>query len=383
MRCGISAFELSFAAVVGTVAGNACIRRMRDAHDRRFWAGENLQKAGQTPVVQQIAEGRAGSCRECLHCRLRLGGYLPGAGAAGPERQRVGGGLQHRGAVDGAAAAFCWGLAVTFVGLVPWLAPVHGVLSRAADLLTGLLNGWAVWLSTKPGASIYFNTAYAALVCLLLCGLGVLAFRWRVRLRVALPGILLAAAVGIRAGQRPHAGTWCTSTLWAAPTAPAVVIAQNDRAVVLFRGGNAAQRAEENQLARRGVRTVELVADLRMNAKTRLHPARAADIRAERLPVGTQPSAALHPGGGGTCAPGKGCLVRLTVGNRQVAVVKRNGDAELAKRVRGAVADRYAEKAGDSAVPKLWPCAATDWMPPEKVTGGIHQPAPHRRLKTG
>lgn len=106
------------------------------------------------------------------------------------------------------------GLAVAFAGLVPWLAPVHGALSRAADLLTGLLNGWAVWLCTKPGASIYFDTAYAALVCLLLCGLGVLAFRWRVRLRVALPGILLAAAVGIGLGNA-SAGTWCTSTLWA------------------------------------------------------------------------------------------------------------------------------------------------------------------------
>ena len=31
-------------------------------------------------------------------------------------------------------------------------------------------------------------------------GLWVLAFRWRVRLRVALPGILLAAAVGIGLG---------------------------------------------------------------------------------------------------------------------------------------------------------------------------------------
>ena len=54
------------------------------------------------------------------------------------------------------------GLAVAFAGLVPWLAPVHGALSRAADLLTGLLNGWAVWLCTKPGASIYFDTAESA-----------------------------------------------------------------------------------------------------------------------------------------------------------------------------------------------------------------------------
>ena len=68
------------------------------------------------------------------------------------------------------------------------VAPVHGVLSRAADLLTGLLNGWAVWLSTKPGGSIYFDTAYAALVCLLLCGLGVLALPLAVRLRVASAG---------------------------------------------------------------------------------------------------------------------------------------------------------------------------------------------------
>ena len=218
MRCGISAFELSFAAVVGTVAGNACIRRMRTPTTGASGSkqGRTCKKPVRRPWYSKLPKGVQGSCRECLHCRLRLGGYLPGAGAAGPERQRVGGGLQHRGAVDGAAAAFCWGLAVAFVGLVPWLAPVHGVLSRAADLLTGLLNGWAVWLSTKPGASIYFNTAYAALVCLLLCGLGVLAFRWRVRLRVALPGILLAAAVGIRAGQRPQPGRGAHRPLWAA-----------------------------------------------------------------------------------------------------------------------------------------------------------------------
>ena len=156
---------------------------------------------------------------------------------------------------------------MAFAGLVPWLAPVHGALSRAADLLTGLLNGWAVWLCTKPGASIYFDTAYAALVCLLLCGLGVLAFRWRVRLRVALPGILLAAAVGIGLGNALSRDVVHIDLVGSAQ-APAVVVTQNDRAVVLFRGGSAAQRAVENQLARRGVRTVELVVDLRMNAKT-------------------------------------------------------------------------------------------------------------------
>lgn len=101
-------FELSFAAVVGTVAGVACIRRMRDARDRRFWgkAGENRQRPVRRPWYSKLPKGGARSCRKRLHCRLRLGSYLPGAGAAGPECQRVGGGLQHRGAVDGAAAAF-------------------------------------------------------------------------------------------------------------------------------------------------------------------------------------------------------------------------------------------------------------------------------------
>ena len=101
-------------------------------------------KAGQTPVVQQIAEGRAGSCRECLHCRLRLGGYLPGAGAAGPERQRVGGGLQHRGAVDGAAAAsvgvgssLCGTGAVAGTGArgaFPGGRPAHRAIERLGGL---------------------------------------------------------------------------------------------------------------------------------------------------------------------------------------------------------------------------------------------------------
>ena len=89
--------------------------------------------------------------------------------------------------------------------------------------------------------------------------------------------------------------------------APAVVIAQNDRAVVLFRGGSAAQRAVENQLARRGVRTVELVVDLRMNAKTACTLPAQQGIRAERLPVNAQHASCAAPRRRWSCcAPGKG-----------------------------------------------------------------------------
>jgi len=83
---------------------------------------------------------------------------------------------------------------------------------------------------------------------------------WRVRLRVAVPGILLAAAVGIGLGNALSRDVVHIDLVGSAQ-APAVVVTQNDRAVVLFRGGSAAQRAVENQLARRGVRTVELVTD--------------------------------------------------------------------------------------------------------------------------
>ena len=194
-------FELSFAAVVGTVAGSACIRRMQDARDRRFWvkAGENLQKPVRRPWFNRLPERLQGLAESACIAACASAATFP---------VLVLRGLSVSAWAVVSSIAVLWmvqpllllGLAVAFAGLVPWLAPVHGVLSRAADLLTGLLNGWAVWLSTKPGGSIYFDTAYAALVCLLLCGLGVLVFRWRVRLRVAVPGILLAAAVGIGLG---------------------------------------------------------------------------------------------------------------------------------------------------------------------------------------
>ena len=214
------------------------------------------------------------------------------------------------------------GLGTAFAGLVPALAPLYGVLSAASAALTGLLDRWAVWISAKPGAGIYFDTAYAAIVCLVLILLGWLAFHWRVRLRVAGPCIRLGNALSRDVVHIDLVGS---------ANAPAVVVTQNDTAVVLFRGGASAQNAVENQLARRGVQTVELVADLRTNPKT------ACTLEAER----TLPAAemAVNTAQKLRCTPAliemlrtrNGCLVRLTVGNRQFAVV--NGTVELAKQV--------------------------------------------------
>ena len=356
-------FELSFAAVVGTVAGNACICRMRDAHDRRFWvkAGENLQKPVRRPWYSKLPKGVQGLAESACIAACASAATFP---------VLVLRGLSVSAWAVVSSIAVLWmvqpllllGLAVAFVGLVPWLAPVHGVLSRAADLLTGLLNGWAVWLSTKPGASIYFNTAYAALVCLLLCGLWVLAFRWRVRLRVALPGILLAAAVGIGLGNALSRDVVHIDLVGSAQ-APAVVIAQNDRAVVLFRGGNAAQRAVENQLARRGVRTVELVADLRMNAKTACTLPAQQGIRAERLPVNASRKLRCTPAAVELLRTRDGCLVRLTIGNRQFVTL--SGKVELAQPLQTEWLIATPKKPETVRYQKLLALCSYSWMPPE------------------
>ena len=311
--------ELSFAAVVGTVAGSACIRRLQEARARR--RRPDAPAARRTPRwLQRLAES---AC-------------IAACASAATFPVLVLRGLSVSMWAVVSSIAVLWmvqpllmlGLAAAFTGLMPWLAPVHGAVARAADLLTGLLNGWAGWLSTKPGAGIYFDTAYAALVCLLLCGLGVLAFRWRVRLRAAVPGILLAAAVGIGLGSALSRDVVHIDLVGSAQ-APAVVVAQNDRAVVLFRGGSAAQRAVENQLARRGVRTVELVVDLRMNARSACALPARQGIRAERLPVNTSRKLRCTPAAVELLRTRAGCLVRLTIGNRQFVAL--SGRVDLAQ----------------------------------------------------
>ena len=356
-------FELSFAAVAGTVAGGACIRRMRDAHDRHFWikAGENLQKPVRRPWFNRLPERLQGLAESACIAACASAATFP---------VLVLRGLSVSVWAMVSSIAVLWmvqpllllGLAVAFAGLVPWLAPVHGALSRAADLLTGLLNGWAVWLSTKPGASIYFDTAYAALVCLLLCGLGVLAFRWRVRLRVALPGILLAAAVGIGLGNALSRDVVHIDLVGSAQ-APAVVVTQNDRAVVLFRGGSAAQRAVENQLTRRGVRTVELVADLRMNAKTACTLPAQQGIRAERLPVNTARKLRCTPAAVELLRTREGCLVRLSIGNRQFVTL--SGRAELAQPLQTEWLIATPKKPETVQYQKLLALRRYSWMAPE------------------
>ena len=84
-------FELSFAAVVGTVAGGACIRRIREWWCQDFW------KKSENPVRRPWYLRVFPAVCFC--------GDLSSSGAAGAEREPVGGGFRRGGALAGAAHA--------------------------------------------------------------------------------------------------------------------------------------------------------------------------------------------------------------------------------------------------------------------------------------
>ena len=128
-----------------------------------------------------------------------------------------------------------------------------------------VLDHWALWVSGWPGAQIWFDTAYAAVVCLLLAGLCWLAFHNRVRLRVALPALLLTAGLAVFTGNALNRDV-VRVELVGSRNAPAVVISRNESAVILFRGGDVTRSAVETTLERRNIRTVECLIDLRVDA---------------------------------------------------------------------------------------------------------------------
>ena len=318
-------FELSFAAVLGTLAGAELSR-----HLHALFAAHATRKK-KPSVLQRILRHVRSSLTETVCIGVCA------SAAAFPVLVLRGLSVSIYAVLSGAAVLWMvkpmmlLGLGTAFAGLVPVAGPLYLLLGKAAEALTGLLNRWTVWISTKPGAGLYFDTNYAALVCLLLMALCGLAHLWKVRLRVAVPGLLLTAALAIGAGN-----ALCRDVvhidLVGSANSPAVVVSQNHTAVVLFRGGASTQRAVENQLARRGVTTVELLADLRLDPENACTlPARTM-CRVAVQSVGSAvtrqtPTAAVE-----TLRTRFGCLARLTIEEQQFVTV--SGTVTLAEPVR-------------------------------------------------
>ena len=322
-------FELSFAAVVGTVAGGACIRRIREWWCQDFW--KKSENPVRRPWYLRVFPDRFWGLAESACISLFA------SAATFPVLVLRGLSVSLWAVASGVAVLWMvkpmmlLGLGTAFAGLVPVAGPLYLLLGKAAEALTGLLNRWAVWVSAKPGAGLYFDTNYAALVCLLLMALCGLAHLWKVRLRVAVPGLLLTAALAIGAGN-----ALCRDVvhidLVGSANSPAVVVSQNHTAVVLFRGGASTQRALENQLARRGVTTVELLADLRLDPENACTlPARTM-CRVAVQPVGSAVTRQTQTAAVETLRTRFGCLVRLTIGEQQFVTV--SGTVTLAEPVR-------------------------------------------------
>ena len=300
-------FELSFAAVLGTLAGAELTRKSRRFPVLRNGVWETLcvsacASAATFPVL--VLRGLSASLYALVSSVAVLWLVEP---------------------------ILLLGLTTALLGCWPALAPLHRVCSMCAAALAELLNRWALWVSGWPGAQLWFDTAYAALACLLLLALGWLAYRWHVRLRVALPCLVLAAALAIGAGNALSQNI-VRVELAGSRNAPAVVITQGESAVVLFRGGSSTQQAVETLLTRRGVREIEVLLDLRLNPQTPCTLEAKECMAADEMPRYTTRRARSGPAEVELLRTQNGCIVRITAAGRQFVTL--SGSVQLAKPIR-------------------------------------------------
>ena len=160
-------FQLSFAAVVGTLAGGTVVRRSQEAWEKQ----RAKKKRPRLRFWKRKALGLAGSLWEtvCISACASMATF--------PVLVLRGMSTSLYALVSGAAVLWLvepillTGLGAALLGLVPALAPAQRVCSCCAEFLAEVLDRWALWVSGWPGAQIWFDTAYAAVVCLLLAGL--------------------------------------------------------------------------------------------------------------------------------------------------------------------------------------------------------------------
>lgn len=246
-------FELSYAAVLGTLAGAALARRSAERREEK--RRRNKKTAGK----------RGGVLANCLRQQgAAVWETLCVSGCACMATFPV---LVLRGQSTSlyalvSSVAVLWlvepilllGLAAALTGLAPALEPLHRATAFGAEVLVDLLDRWALWVSGWPGAQIYFDTAYAALV-----------------------------------------------------------LSQNDRAVVLYRGGQTTRKAVETALERRSIRTVEALIDLRMDPQEPCTLRAEQTVRAARLAANTTQTLRTDTASLEVLRTQTGCAVRFTI----------------------------------------------------------------------
>ena len=326
-------FELSFAAVMGTLAGAECAGRGRERYyDRKKKRKSRREKPSRAVLLfRRFAGGVWDSL--CVS--------LCASAATFPVLVLRGMSTTVWAVASGVAVLWLvgpmlsFGLGAALLGLAAEGLPLFEIIRRpvafCAEGLAWLMNEWAFRVSVLPGASLWFDGTYAALVCLALILLCVMAMRRHIRLRVALPTVILLAALAIGL---ETALSWNVVNIELVGTraAPAVVITQRGKAVVLFRGSSITQRAVENQLEKRGVRTVELLVDLRMQPEMRCTLQVEKCINAAALAENTTRRASCGEVDLELFRTRQGCILRMRVGGQRFITL--SGTVRPAKPIR-------------------------------------------------
>ena len=326
-------FELSFAAVMGTLAGAECAGRGRE----RYYDRKKKQKSRREKPSRAVLLFRrfAGGVWDSLCVSLCA------SAATFPVLVLRGMSTTVWAVASGVAVLWLvgpmlsFGLGAALLGLAAEDLPLFEIICRpvafCAEGLAWLMNEWAFRVSVLPGASLWFDGTYAALVCLALILLCVMAMRRHIRLRVALPTVILLTALAI--GLEMALG-WNVVNIELVGTraSPAVVITQREKAVVLFRGSSITQRAVENQLEKRGVRTVELLVDLRMQPEMRCTLQVEKRINAAALAENTTRRASCGEVNLELFRTRQGCILRMRVGGQRFITL--SGTARPAKPIR-------------------------------------------------
>ena len=326
-------FELSFAAVMGTLAGAECAGRGRERYyDRKKKRKSRREKPSRAVLLfRRFAGGVWDSL--CVS--------LCASAATFPVLVLRGMSTTVWAVASGVAVLWLvgpmlsFGLGAALLGLAAEGLPLFEIIRRpvafCAEGLAWLMNEWAFRVSVLPGASLWFDGTYAALVCLTLILLCIMAMRRHIRLRIALPTVILLAALAFGL---ETALSWNVVNIELVGTraAPAVVITQREKAIVLFRGSSITRRAVENQLEKRGVRTVELLVDLRMQpeepcrieAQKRINVAALAENTTRRASCGEVDLELFRTR--------KGCILRMYIGGQRFITL--SGTVRPAKPIR-------------------------------------------------
>lgn len=326
-------FELSFAAVMGTLAGAECAGRGRERYYDRKKKRESRREKPSRAVL--LFRRFAGGVWDSLCVSL--------CASATTFPVLVLRGMSTTVWAVASGVAVLWlvgpmlsfGLGAALLGLAAEGLPLVEIIRRpvafCAEGLAWLMNEWAFRVSVLPGASLWFDGTYAALVCLVLILLCIMAMRRHIRLRIALPTVLLLAALAFGL---ETALSWNVVNIELVGTraAPAVVITQREKAVVLFRGSSTTRRAVEKQLEKRGVKTVELLVDLRMQPEEPCRIEAQKRIEAAALAENTTRRASCGEVDLELFRTRKGCILRMYIGGQRFITLR--GTVRPAKPIR-------------------------------------------------